>query len=307
MIIDDSNRKIIGEMLNIHKADRSAFYCSYFKNKLTLRNGAIWLINRDQDQKGGGDPGYIEISIDGKDYVFNINKIMGKIVDIDGKKYRELEIYFLSLFREDIATNCIWLTVDPSSKTGWINGVDKKFRCIGHNDTGDMPVEYYDGENQGYVLMRALIQFCRLLKEKFGIVKLSLSDIAKRNCGGKYDSFLISESNMLQGREPYYMKFGFRPYSATMRDKIVANIKKMRSEILDAKFLVNCLERRTRQKLPKQLEEFLVANDGKLVSDVVTRMMIEQCDFYVKYCEDMYRCYELYELRGRELIYELVL
>ena len=109
---------------------------------------------------------------------------------------------------------------------------------------------------------------------------------------------------MLQGREPYYMKFGFRPSSMMMSDKIIANMKKMKLEVLEATDLMNYLKRRTRRKLPKLLEDFLVKNDGKLVSEVLNRMM---CDLYVKYYVDMYRYYELYELRGRELVYELVL
>lgn len=163
------------------------------------------------------------------------------------------------------------------------------------------------GENQGAILIQALIKFCRFHAKRLGIVRLELGDIAERECADKDGAFLISESNMLQGREPYYMKFGFRPSNATMRDKIVANITKMKSEVLEAKDLIYYLERRTRRKLSGWLEEFLVANDGKLVSEVLNRMMVERCDIYVKYYVDMYRYYELYELRGRELVYELML
>ena len=48
-------------------------------------------------------------------------------------------------------------------------------------------------------------------------------------------------------------------------------------------------------------------NNGKMVINVMRELMIDRCDVYSEYYSNVYRYYNLYELRRKEIMYELIL
>lgn len=298
--LDENNRQILGEILGVF--DRKLIgdiYCKYFRSKMAHNNG-MYFLRHTNDQIGGGEPELIEIEIDKQSYIFKIDQIVS---DPSSDTMPEIDIYFLSLLSDSRATNCIWLSVSPGDHTGYINGIDKKYKSIGRYGERDVPVELYEGEDQGVVLIKALIKFCQVNRHQLGIDRLELNDIAERECKSRYGGFLISLSNMLQARVPYYMKYGFKPVEMSAQLKINKNIRTMASEIIEADKLIRYITTNSRQS-SRELREFLLHHNGEKAALVLNQLMINDCDLYFKYYQYFYKYYQLEELTGLETAYE---
>ena len=305
MCLDENNQRVLGNILGIkNSTDRAIIYQKYFRRQFTTSNGMINLVEREQV---GGDPKQVQINIDGVDYIFTINEVDGELINIEGRRYPTREIYFFSLYSDSLATSCIWLTVDPKTRTGYINGIAKRFQCIGFSSGRGFPMEPLVGENQGAILVQAMIKFCRFHAKRFGIVRLELGDIAERECGDRDGVLLISESNMLLGREPYYMKFGFRPVERSAAAKIAYNLRKMKDMRIDSRNIIEYLEHESSKTVSAGLVNVLVKNDDNSAIELLTMLRNNACGTYAKWYSYFYKYYGLKVLLGRENTYELIL
>lgn len=305
MCLDENNQRVLGNVLGIKSSgERANIYQKYFRRQFTTSGGMLNLVEREQI---GGDPKQVQINIDGIDYIFTINEVDGELISVNGRKYIAREIYFFSLFSDSLATSCIWLTVNPRDKTGYVNGIAKRFQCIGFSSGRGFPMEPLVGKNQGALLIQALVKFCRFHAERLGIARLELGDIAERECEDKDGVFLISESNMLLGREPYYMKFGFRPVERSAASKIAYNLRKMKVMRIDSWDIIEYLEHESSKKVPTGLMSALEENDGNLAIELLTILRNNECGMYAKWYSYFYKYYGLKVLLGRENTYELIL
>ena len=296
IILNQNNQQVLGNILGISTAkERSHVYRKHFYKRMQLNNGMLWLNHVTREQNGGGQ--FIEISTKFGDYIVNIHQIEGEIVSVDGHKYPNMEIYFMSLVKESRATDCIWLTVDPEEQTGYgIRGRDE-----------DTPFSIYEGEDQGAILLENMIKFARFNAKRFHIARLELDDIARRSCNKRGDtSFMISESNMLQGRYPYYMKYGFVPVSKSAKKIIDTNISKINDAAINSRDLISSLEMDS-DTIDESFRKFLSENDGKMATTVANKLMTTNCVTYSMYYKRLYEYYGLRSLRGEDSIYELVL
>ena len=249
-------------------------YNTYFRYKLTFRDGVVVLISPDLYKSDklyrqtGGDPEFISITTSSGDYIFKdkcgvckgvVYPLVGEVINVNGGKHEPrlrnyLKIFFLSLLDEqlelddadnDNPVNCVTLTTDPDTRIGTINGLSSKYSCVGVPVSDDLPWQRYNGEDQGSILMKGLLNYCIANRERLGIDQLELNDIATRECKTIFGKFLISKSNMLQGRLPYYMKFGFTPSIPTAMIKIKNNLEIVKSlRLEDIETLITFFKRR---------------------------------------------------------------
>jgi hypothetical protein len=229
MNLDENNMQVLsGIFTGRSRSDVRDWYRKYFRNQMSCENGMVMLKG---GQVGGGGPELVEIDVDGRPYVFKIDHVEGETASVDGRPISVVDLYFMSFVTESAATNCIWLTTSPSTETGYINGLSKRYRCIKTRQTSDAPLILFDGDKQGEILMWALISYCRSYHKVLGITRLELGDIAEWECPDKVSKISASISNMMLGRDPYYMKFGFRP-SPSASKKIAFNVEYAKSETI---------------------------------------------------------------------------
>ncbi len=303
--IDDQNLQVLSDILNINDRAISNFvYSRYFRNRLTYDSGMIKLSHKIE--QSGGAPRQVIIQVDENDYVFRINEVVGKSVDANGQKFADMEIYFLSLIEDDDPVNCCYLVVDPENQTGAINGLTRSHRCIGIPESDSLYSVLSSGENQGGILLKALIKYCRAHRKRLGITKLELDDIARRQCSETDGSFLISISNMLQGRVPYYMKFGFNPVNPKALEKIKFNLAYIKTKRLEGKDIINYLESRG-EDISDSIKRYFLEHDGEPVTTCHDYLMKNHCLEYSIWVDLLFSYYSLRPFNYREKLYELYL
>ena len=167
---------------------------------------------------------------------------MGETFYLDDDKVAAVDIHFLSLVSKSLSTYCIWLTTSPSERTGYIHGVGKRYKCVGLKRGDGQPVEIFGGPKQGAILMRALLQYCYSYLSEMRINLLELGDIAEWECKDNGEMILISNSNMLLGKDPYYVQFGFNPVYTSASRKIEYNIELANKLTTDPDLITKLLE-----------------------------------------------------------------
>ena len=102
--------------------------------------------------------------IDGKEYLFKVDQVGAEIVkteysdgEIESIDY-DTRVWFLSQLSDQSSRGfaCIYLIVQPQTRTGLIDGVTNKYYCTGRK-IGER-IDLFSGRGQGYILMMALLE-----------------------------------------------------------------------------------------------------------------------------------------------------
>lgn len=119
--------------------------------------------------------------------------------------------FFLSIKDSNIGKNfnCISMLVYPDERYATIDGLTRKYPCVGvrHKDI----LEIYPGPKLGEILIKSLLQYCDKYRDILRIDRLELGDMASFPCGdiSNMVNINLNISNILIGKRPYYMRFGF--------------------------------------------------------------------------------------------------
>ena len=179
-------------------------------------------------------------------------------------------------FKNDIfGTSCVWMQVEPGSRVGNINGLDKRYSCVAFTkQEAESSFTLYNGEKQGLVLLKAFIRYCRWTNL---VDKLEVGDTATWECPTR-EKILISINNMLLGHNPYYMKVGFLP-SITADRKIKYNIEHARSVIItdrDIQSLLDSLD----ISIPSEIVELIESRSYHNLIELLQGMIFIDCGYY---------------------------
>jgi hypothetical protein len=278
------------------------WYRRYFKPGTSFRNGGICLLANQR----GGAPILTEMVVDGKPFMINIDHLIGETVFIDKKRVDVIDIYFLSLAGKGRSTYCVWLTTDPAERTGHINGVGKRYKCLGVKRGDQQPVEIYGGQKQGEILMKALLQYCYEHLSEMRINRLELGDMAEWECQANNEMILIGNSNMLLGRDPYYMKFGFVPvYTSAMR-KIEYNRELADRLVTNSKAIKTLLEGLAGERLNPFINDLVEKYEKRPLKSLLSEIAEHDCVLYAKCYQKLFDHFKFRPLEKPEITYEYI-
>lgn len=263
----------------------------------------------------GGSLTVEEFIIDGRKYLFKLNYSEAELVPtryddgtIEYTKY-DARLYFLSLLDNEQSNHyaCIYVIIHNGGNYGLIQGFTNKFLCSGYR-IGER-INLLSERGQGYYLMNGLIQYCYKYRNVLGIDRLELNDESRYECKPKVNIDLLY-SNILCGKLPYYMKFGFQPIERSTNEKIKYNLNVVRDMVVTSELLSKLekiAKRYGQSKLPNNIVTIVKGSIGGKLSDCMSRILYEDCIFYAMIYRLLFIKLKLSEFTEGETAFELYL
>lgn len=241
--------------------------------------------------------------IDGKECMFKVDRADAEIVkysDEDGDLVEyNVRVWFISQLASESNRNfaCIYLIVQPDTKTGLVQGFTNKFKCSGYR-VGER-VELLSGQGTGRILMEALVKYCRKYQVELDITRLELGDESMYECRPKVYIELIY-SNILCGKLPYYMKFGFKPMLPSSCKKIESNLKLMSNKSVTTDLLDKLrVIIKIKGNIPDNIEKLVIGNLGRKLTVCLNSMLHEDCIFFAQVYKKLFDSFDLDDYGSR--------
>lgn len=318
MTIHHNNYLILKKHLTMPECDKFASITSnqihrWHRLKFTPETSSAYgMIALKDTFSGGGGASIEEFTIDGSQYIFKVNAIDADHVGIRDLKVVEIDsditIYFISLLakhNESNNFNCISLLVYPDSGYASIDGLTKKYPCVGvkHRDR----IEIYPGPKKGEILIKALLQFCHKYASTLKIKNLELGDEAAFPCGKPEDkiSINLSLSNQLTGRQLYYIQFGFRPTKAA--DMILKKNEMIMQKYNTTIDFMTYLEKYLDSDIPEHISIIINNNLGKPLTQTLRLIFERDCRFYSEIYQHLFERFNLKRLSANDNIFHMKL
>ena len=263
----------------------------------------------------GGGLTVEEFWIDGKNYLFKINYSEAELIPTrydDGEveiTKSDARLYFISLLDSQHSNSfaCIYVIICGEDNYGLIQGFTNKYLCSGYR-VGEK-INLMAPQGQGYFLMNGLIQYCRKYRHVLGINRLELNDESRYECRPRVNIDLIY-SNILCGKLPYYMRYGFRPIEDSASDKLKYNLEIIKNKTVTIELLSkldNIIKRYGQIQIPDNIVEIIKHNNGKKLSECLSTILHEDCVFYARVYKMLYSELGLLGFEGDETAFELYL
>ena len=241
-------------------------------------------------EQSGGKPKFYITEINGQTYALKFDIANTSTLGIIKGRETEIEngrILFMSLLSDDIKLYCSYVTIEGTEKVGYINRVSKMFPCVAVR-VGDK-YRIYHGPNEGAIMIEAIIQFCRTHKGMLKIDQLALVDASVFPCGSEKGSGLLNllVSNQLQGKYPFYMKFGFQPERRSALLKLQSNLRTMHSYLVTPE-IKTTIEQITKTVVPDWLGLMFIGQMNRPLTLFLREVSRYDCTYYSKFYSELY-------------------
>jgi hypothetical protein len=297
------NIKILSELFgeNVEKWYNEEFmthlwYVSEPKIKFLHKPASLWdtsVFNTYPDvcylhnaqQEGGGyiNRYYQYISDNGTKYIAKIASLIAtnKRAEIIGN------IFLLSPTHKNKNISCVEVIILRSNpKVADISGVNNHYSCTNH---GDPP-------SAGHIYIRMMLQFLKERADQLGITQVELSDCSSYKCPERPTvSIPLEFGRQLEGKDPYYMQFGFRPKSE--RSVIIlANNRQKMSQLLTGDQILSdfCVKYGCTHKIKKYINE----HKNQPMTETIKYISRHNCVFYGMVCHYLFKMIGLKELKN---------
>lgn len=150
--------------------------------------------------------------------------------------------------------------------------------------------------------MRALIQYCYKYRDILNIDRLELDDESNYDCN-RWVSVDLFHSNILCGKLPYYMQFGFVPVEKSTIEKIMANLEIVRKRLVTVTDFINLTE----DPMPDNIRHIVMSNQGKPLTECLHGILFSDCVYYSKIYMELWRKLKLKKFGPHEKAFELFL
>lgn len=164
------------------------------------------ILRENPEQRGGGDYLYTTTH-EGQEYHVKIRDLILS----DEYNQNHEEIYIMSPLNGNVTRRCVFAKIlkeDPH--TAILDDLILAHNCT---DLSKTPPKL------GWVYVNMMTHFLVTNHERLGIKRIELTDNAHYHCpNNRHLSIHLEKSRQLEGDDPYYVQFGYRPkYSSTVR------------------------------------------------------------------------------------------
>lgn len=269
----------------------SDMYFNNIRHSMIVRGqyyycGHVDSLSIHPDQVGGGKMKEFSFIYDHKKYQIGVFESIGS--DHIGN---EFDVYFLALTESNMKLRCAYIKVYRKEKLGIIVDLTNGPQCLSHN-----------ANQTGTIIMTGVVEFCLLYNKYLGINKLEVGDNSGYTC--KPDTginFIINleKSQMLLGRKPFYMRFGFKPKKPTALAKIHKNIDKMNGYLTSDVNLAKKIQKLSRAHdfyVSSEILELISANQKVPLVYTLREIMRKDCLLYYHIYDKLYSKFELQKL-----------
>lgn len=291
----------------VNKQQIKKWHHTDFRQNTLGYDRSVWLRPYSKNMTGGGIT-VEKFFINDKEYIFKVDYTEAEMIktqydeeDLESVPL-EATVHFLSQLVGQESKNyaCIYMIIQQDSRTGLVQGVTNKLLCSGYR-VGEK-IQLSEKRGQGAILMRALIQYCYKYRDILNIDRLELDDESNYDCN-RWVSVDLFHSNILCGKLPYYMQFGFVPVEKDTIKKIMANLEIVRKRLVTVTDFINLTE----DPMPDSIRHIVMSNQGKPLTECLHGILFSDCVYYSKIYMEMWRKLKLKKFGPHEKAFELFL
>ena len=237
---------------------------------------------------------------DVKEFIVNF-----KSIDYTFNTYHDKEGIHYKLHQSKSDQECIHVLVDKNNKTCEIHNISYDSKCMPKAE-----MKYKRGKS----LLAMAFKLINLIKDKYGLKYVQLTDNSAKYCKNKHRINLVKMSTLTSGLT-WYAKYGFIPKDKYHNKDFEENMKIMDKVYLKdipkiKQYIINAHNKsKSKISLDKILDNYTYTlKENYKLKDFLNKFLLDfdnTCDIFYYFYEQLFYDLKLHDMTGRAFINKL--